>query len=67
MAGSRGVGRSEGRGRPEGGALGEEIGTTQARGVGGGRLVLQQQRACGFIIRRSSAGEVRARGDRAWR
>lgn len=61
VAGSWGVGRSKGRGSPEGGARGVEIGTTQARGAGGGRLVLQRQRACGFIIRRSSAGEVRAK------
>lgn len=61
-----GVGR-QGAGSPEGGTRGVEIGTTQARGAGGGRLVLQRQRACGFIIRRSSAGEVRARADRAWR
>lgn len=38
-----GVGRSKGRGNPGGGARGVEIGTTQARGAGGGRLVLQLQ------------------------
>lgn len=38
-----GVGRSKGRGDSEAGPEGVEIGTTQARGAGGGRLVLQLQ------------------------